>query len=137
MPGSDVQRANVEALRHLYDEWGRGNFSPRFEVYAPDFEWGWSDEFPGMSGVSRDPEARSSRLREWLSPWEDWRCAAEDYVTSGQLVVVLARYSGRGKESGAAVNTEGAHLWTMRDGKAIRLEIFSSRARALAAAGLT
>jgi hypothetical protein len=35
------------------------------------------------------------------------------------------------------VDTPGAHLWTLRDGKVIRLEIFSSRIKALEAAGLT
>jgi ketosteroid isomerase-like protein len=33
-------------------------------------------------------------------------------------------------------DTHGAHLWTFREGKAIRLEVFSSRERALEAAGL-
>jgi ketosteroid isomerase-like protein len=131
-----VKRANVEVLRPVYAEWGRGNWRPRFEFYADEMEWGWSEEFPDR-GVSRDPEERSGRLREWLSPWEDWRCEAERFVPAGELVVVLTRYTGRGKESGASVDTEGAHLWTLRDGKAIRLEVFSSRAKALNAAGLS
>jgi ketosteroid isomerase-like protein len=132
-----VGRANVEALRPVYEEWGRGNWRPRFDVYAPDYEWGWSEEFPGLEGVSSDPEVRSRRLREWLSPWEEWRCEAEEYVSAGELVVVLTRYTGRGKESGVSVDTKGAHLWTMRDGKAVRLVVFSSRSKALEAAGLS
>jgi uncharacterized protein len=131
------EEANVEALRPVYQEWGQGNWRPRFDVYAPDFEWGWSEEFPGgLRRPSRDPETRSHRLREWLSPWRDWRCQAEDFVATGEFVVVLCRYTGRGKESGVEVDTQGAHLWTMRDGKAIRLEVFSTRQRALDAAGL-
>ncbi len=51
-------------------------------------------------------------------------------------MVVLARYTGRGKGSGVDVDTEGAHVWTLRDGKAVRLEIFADRARALQAVGL-
>ena len=51
-------------------------------------------------------------------------------------VVVLTRYTGRGRGSGAAVDTQGAHLSTLRDGKVIRLEIFSSHSTALEAAGL-
>jgi uncharacterized protein len=131
-----VQEGDLAALRGVYAEWGQGNWSPRFDVYADDMEWGWSDEFPGLAGVSPDPQERSRRLREWLSPWEDWRCEAEEYVTSGDFVVVLTRYTGRGKESGVSVDVQGAHLWTMRDGRAVRLEVFSSRERALAAAGI-
>jgi uncharacterized protein len=132
-----VQQSNVEALRPVYEEWGRGNWTPRFDVYADDLEWGWSDEFPGLAGVYRDPELRNRRLREWLSEWDEWRCEAKDFVAKGDHVVVLTRYAGRGKGSGAVVDTEGAHLWRMRGGKAIRLEVFSSRGRALAAAGVT
>jgi ketosteroid isomerase-like protein len=80
---------------------------------------------------------RNERLHAWLSPWEDWRCEAEDFLLHGDQVVVLARYRGRGKGSGVDVNTEGAHVWTMRDGKVIRLVIFANRATALAAAGLS
>ncbi len=52
-------------------------------------------------------------------------------------MVVLTRYRGRGKGSGATVDTKDAHLWTMRAGRAIRLEVFADRARALATVGLS
>ena len=42
--------------------------------------------------------------------WEDWRCEAQDYVVQGQYVVVLTRYRGRGKGSGAIVDKEGPTL---------------------------
>jgi ketosteroid isomerase-like protein len=131
-----VSTDNVELLRPIYDEWSRGNWEPRFVVYAPDMEWGWSDEFPG-AGVARDDEDTSERLRQWLSGWQDWRCEAERFVAEGDTVVALTRYRGRGKTSGAAVDTEGAHVWTFRDGKVIRLVVYSSRERALRDAGLT
>jgi ketosteroid isomerase-like protein len=131
-----MSEENVDALRPVYEEWGRGNFRPSSDAYGPDLEWGWSDEFPDSHGVFRDPERRSSRMLEWLSQWEDWRVEAEEYISAGKSVVVLCRYTGRGKESGVAVNTTGAHLWTMRGGRPVRLEIFSSREKALEAAGL-
>jgi len=34
------------------------------------------------------------------------------------------------------VDVLGAHNWSFRDGQAVRMEIFSSRERALAAAGI-
>ena len=126
---------NVELLRPVYEEWARGNWRPHPSVYADDMEWGWSDEFPEVSGVWRGEE-RSDRLRQWLSGWEDWRCEAESYVAEGEVVVALTRYSGRGKVSGAAVDVQGAHVWTFRDRKVVRLIVWSSREAALADAGL-
>jgi ketosteroid isomerase-like protein len=131
-----MSQRNVDALREIYVEWARGNFLPRFDVYAPEMEWGWSEEFPGLEGVGPDPVDRSDRLRQWLSGWEDWRCEAERFIPHGDVVVVVARYRGRGKVSGAAVDTTGAHVWTLRDGQVVRLEIFSSPPKALAAVGL-
>ena len=131
-----MSQDNVDAIRHVYEEWGRGNWRQKFDVYDPEMEWGWSEDFPGLAGVYHDPAERNARLREWLSPWEDWRCEAEDFVVHGDHVVALCLYHGRGKGSGVTVDREGAHLWTMRDGKAIRLEVFADRAKALAAVGL-
>jgi ketosteroid isomerase-like protein len=129
-----MSQRNVDALRPIYDEWARGNFRPRFDVYAPEMEWGWSDEFPGLERVAIDPADRSVRLEEWLSEWDDWRCEAEEYIAEGESVVVLTRYRGSGKESGASVDTTGAHVWTLRDGMVVRLEVYSNREKALEAA---
>ncbi len=126
----------LDLLREVYEHWGRGDWSPRFAFYADDFEWGWSPEFPGLAGVFCDTETPNPRLRTWLSPWERWTCEAEDYVEAGEDVVVLARYHGVGKGSGATVDVEGAHVWRIVDGRAVRLEIFATRASALAAVGL-
>jgi ketosteroid isomerase-like protein len=118
-------------LEEIYRHWGAGDWTPRFELYAEDFEWGWSDEFPGIAGVYHDTETPNSRLLSWLCEWESWTCEAEDYVRFGGVVVVLTRYRGRGRGSGAEVDVEGAHVWTLRAGKAVRLEVFADRQRAL------
>jgi uncharacterized protein len=123
-------------LDDVYRHWGQGDWTPRFEFYADDFEWGWSSEFPGIDGVYRDTETPNSRLRSWLSPWDHWYCEAEEYIQQGDVVVVLARYRGRGKGSGVAIEREGAHVWKLRDGEAVRLEVFADRDRALRESGI-
>ena len=89
-----MQDEDVDAIRRVYDEWSRGNWRPRFEIYDDAMEWGWSDEFPGLSGVYYDPAERNERVQEWLHGWEDWRCEAEELVVHGDQVVALCRYSG-------------------------------------------
>jgi hypothetical protein len=37
---------NADLIRPIYEEWSRGSWRPRFDVYHPHMEWGWSDEFP-------------------------------------------------------------------------------------------
>jgi uncharacterized protein len=123
-------------LEDVYAHWRQGDWSPRFEFYAPEMEWGWSDEFPGLAGVHHDTRTPNPRLLAWLCGWETWTCEAEEYVERGDTVVVLTRYRGRGRGSGVEVDVEGAHVWQLRDGKAVRLEVFAARERALREAGV-
>jgi ketosteroid isomerase-like protein len=53
---------------------------------------------------------------------------------SGEQIVVVVRSEARGRASGAEVAGQIAHLWTLRDRRAIRFEAFRSREAALAAA---
>jgi ketosteroid isomerase-like protein len=123
--------SNVDLIRPIYEEWGRGNWRPRFDVYDPNMEWGWSDEFPGLAGVYEDHEDPNPRLLAWLSGWEHWRAEADEFLDFGDQVVVLATYHGRGRGSGVEISQEGAHVFELRDGKVVRLEIFATRAKAL------
>lgn len=122
---------NVDLIRPIYEEWGRGNWNPHFEAYDPEMEWGWSDEFPDLAGVFTDGRSPNPRLRAWLSGWEHWRAEADDYLEFGDYVVVLATYRGTGKGSGVEIAQEGAHVFKVRDGKVVRLEIFADRERAI------
>ena len=48
----------------------------------------------------------------------------------------MARLIGRGKSSGAAVERTWAYVWTVKDGKALRMDGYDNRDEALEAAGL-
>jgi uncharacterized protein len=126
-----VARGNADLIRPLFEEWGRGNWRPRFGVYHEHMEWGWSDEFPGLGGVCEDERNPNPRMRAWLREWEDWRAEADEFLELGDYVVVLTSYHGRGKVSGAEVHQKGAHVFKLRDGQVVRLEIFADRQRAI------
>jgi hypothetical protein len=52
------------------------------------------------------------------------------------LVLVFLRVGGSGQASGAGFEIRIAHVWTLRDGLAVRGEGFGDRAEALKAAGI-
>ena len=70
---------------------------------------------------------------------EDYRMTPEEFIDAGSdQVLVFSREGGRGRGSGAEVVTQPtAHLWTIRNGKAIRLRSYWERSEALKAAGLS
>ena len=52
-------------------------------------------------------------------------------------VLVTIRFRGRGRSSGAEVETSFHEVYTLRDGKVLRIHEYEDRADALAAVGLT
>ena len=123
--------SNADLIRPIYEEWSHGNWRTRFDAYDPHMEWGWSDEFPDLDGVIEDLRDPNPRLHSWLSGWEHWRVEVDDYLELGDHVVALVTYHGRGRSSGVEVHQEGAHVFELRAGKVVRLEIFANRERAM------
>jgi ketosteroid isomerase-like protein len=56
---------------------------------------------------------------------------------AGDQVVEVIRLSARGKGSGVPLDRLDAMVWSLRDGKAVRLDYFGSRTEALEAVGLS
>jgi ketosteroid isomerase-like protein len=76
--------------------------------------------------------------REFPSAWKDLRIEANEYrQLDSERLLVLACVSGRGKTSGLKVETNGASLLHVRDGKATKIVNYSDRERALADLGLS
>jgi hypothetical protein len=78
--------------------------------------------------------------RSFLHAFKDFRAEAEEYrEIDGERVLVPLRNIGRGKVSGlelVQIQTMGANLFYLRDGKVTRLVTYMDRDRALADLGL-
>jgi ketosteroid isomerase-like protein len=61
----------------------------------------------------------------------------QEFFERGDQIVVFALVRSRPRGSNAVVENRIGHVWTMRDGKAVRLQIFPEREKALEAAGLS
>jgi ketosteroid isomerase-like protein len=74
---------------------------------------------------------------EWLGAWDDFKTDAEEFFDLGSEVLVLSEFRGRGKASGMPIEAMlGAALFSLHDGKVVRLGSYTDRAAALKAAGL-
>jgi ketosteroid isomerase-like protein len=69
--------------------------------------------------------------------FEELRLDPQEFVDAGDRVAVRLRYFGRGKGSGAELDTEMYHqVTTFRQGTMVRIEYVTSWAQALEAAGI-
>ena len=121
----------LEKLKKLYEEWAAGDYSST-EIFAPDMTM----ETYGMGDPMRSEsyEEFVDVMRDWLRAWErPIVVEPEEFIQAGDRILVLIRWSGRGKGSGATVEAEGAHLWTFRDGLVIHYGVYRDRDEARAA----
>ena len=129
---------NVEVIRRVYDAW-IGRRPGALDLLAPDIEVHPDPEafWVGVNRVYRGHEGLSDYLRAVYEAFEDYRPEVEDFLEVEDQVVTLAIEHGTGRDSGAEVRSERtAHVWTMREGKAVRLDLYLDRDRALDAVGL-
>lgn len=131
-----MSEENVEIVRRGYEQ-----FSATGRVDAelawPDFVWdmsnfhGWPERqaYEGVSGTE-------AFLHDWTAAWDDWELEVEALQDPGDKVVGLVRQRGRSRSAGMLVEMSFAQVWTLRDGKQTRMEMFSDRDEAFRAAGL-
>jgi ketosteroid isomerase-like protein len=134
---------NVEILRRLYAE---TTLDPRTvrpelleEFIDPEIEWTGPREFPDLGETHHGYEGIASYVAKIAEAIDEYRMAPERFIDVGDdRVLVFSREGGRGKGSGAEVQTHlTAHLWTLKNGRAVRMQSYWERADALEAVGLT
>jgi ketosteroid isomerase-like protein len=140
--------SDIDVLRDLYSAFNDRDIERLLEAFDPwieiepteDLEYAalllrvLGPRFVILSGGYRGlDEVR--RLFESVWQISDWfRVEPEDYVAVADRVVVPLRLQARAEATGIEGEAVTAHLWKMRDGKAVRLQVYASRSDAIAAA---
>jgi ketosteroid isomerase-like protein len=130
-----VSQADIETLRVGYEAVSRGDWDAATRFAHPEFELRTADRVPNP-GTYRGPEEVRRFFEDLFAPFEEVGIEPEEFFERADQIVafVLTRFRPAG--SSAVVENRIGHLWTMREGKAMRLEIFPRREDALEAAGL-
>jgi ketosteroid isomerase-like protein len=131
-----MSEANTEIVRRGFERFRETlDFDP--QIIAPDFVWdmstfqGWPEQktYAGIEGARRF-------MHDWLDAWDDWELEVETFEDAGDKVVAIVRQHGRAKATGLAVDMHFAMVFTVWDGKQVRMEMYADPAEALAAVGL-
>jgi ketosteroid isomerase-like protein len=131
-----MSEENVEIVRRGYEHW-IATGDPLPEVVHADFVWdmstfrGWPERqtYPGIEGARKF-------MADWGETWEDWEVEVEQYLDAGESVVCIVRQRGRSKATGVAVDMHFGQVWTLRDRREVRMQMYASPEEALEAAGL-
>jgi uncharacterized protein len=126
----------TELVRALYEAINARDYETGFALLDEDFEW-LEPEQTLLSGNHRGFEEVRGAIEAQLEVWDEFTIEPEEFHEVGDRVAVPIRQRARGGSSGVEVEIRIGHLWTVQDGKIIRLEVFPARedARKAALAG--
>ncbi len=124
-------RADVDVVRELYDALGRGDVEAALSGMAPDVVFQTTVE------TQHGRDAVRTWLRATFDALDDFQAVVERVLDAGDgRVLVDVHETARGRSSGLPIEHRFAHLWTVRDGMAVRFQAFTDRAEARRVAGL-
>jgi uncharacterized protein len=132
-----MSRENVELVRRGYAMFARGEVEEVAALFADDADLADA----GGLGIAGTAAGRRSGPAGFLEAtgdvteaFDDYTVEPEEFIDAGDSVVVEVRLSGRGRESGAEMEMNAAHLWTLHDGKVVRGDVYRTADEALEAA---
>jgi ketosteroid isomerase-like protein len=125
-----ARKTNLEIVREMLADYIRGNYEAAVPAFAQDVEVVTSlERFHGHTGVVEEAQ-------RWEEMWLDYRFEVKDLIAAGDKVVLLYYQVGKSKESGVEVEERAGWVYTLREGKIVRVEMFQDRETALLAAGV-
>jgi len=132
-----MSQENVEIVREIYHAVARRDAASAFAVYADDIVWEVSARraivmdraYHGHEGVRRF-------WRDALVAFGEVDLDVEELIDAGDRVVALIREREIGRSSGVPVEASHAAIWTLAEGKVVRMQVFDDRDQAFKAVGL-
>jgi ketosteroid isomerase-like protein len=126
-----VSREDVELVRRAYAH-TQATGQVYAEGFARGFVWdmskfvGWPEQqrYEGVDGAQRF-------LDDWTGAWDEWQMEIQETYDAGDKVVVVVHQQGRARTTGMALSMVFAQIWTIRDGRFTRMDMYSDPSAAL------
>jgi ketosteroid isomerase-like protein len=126
--------SGVEIAARSYDAFARDDLDAVLADLDPQIEWHQAQGLPHGGLYRGVDEVRRNVFepldRDW---WETFTVTPEQFLDAGDEVVVIGRYRGVAKGTGRPLDVPFVHVWTFRDGLAVRFRQFLDTAGWVAA----
>jgi uncharacterized protein len=127
---------NVELVRAAIEAFNRDGIDAIADNVHPEFQ----TTTPSSLSVEPDTYRGPEGLRRWMDAWGDTmdevRFDLDEVIDAGDQVVAVSRLVARSHTTGLELEQAVAFVWTLRDGRAVRLDPYATREEALRAVGL-
>jgi ketosteroid isomerase-like protein len=132
-----MSQENVEIVRDQFAAVNERDFPRAMSHYAEDVVLVVHPDAFTHRGTFKGRDAVGGWFGDWFGTFEPgYHFDLEEMRDLGDVVFLDASHHGRGRTSGVEVHGQTGYLYTVRDGKIVRAELYPSPADALEAAGL-
>ncbi len=127
---------NVAVVDGLYQAFAKGDVPAVLAIMDASIVWNEAENFPysdrnpyiGPDAVLNGVFARIG------AEWEYWNLTnIQLHEMSNNMVLATLRYEAKHKATGKTINSQTAHLWTLKDGKIVAFQQFTDTKQAAAA----
>lgn len=124
---------NIALVQAAIDAFNRADREALHALVSEDFVYDWSRSKGPMKGIYHGREGLDYVLDEQWQIFEEFSMEAHEFIARGNHVVVSNTVRARGR-SGIEVSANSVHVYTLKDGRAVRLTLYQDRSEALSAA---
>ena len=133
-----MSRDNVKVVVGQFEGVNARDFAAVMDAYADDVVLALHGKLRGLGGGGA---VGKKAVGEWFGDWfrtfdSDYRFEIEEARDWDDRVFVVATHRGRGRGSGVPGTFRTAYVYTVREGKVSRVEVWTDRDAALEAAGV-
>jgi ketosteroid isomerase-like protein len=132
-----MSRENVDSVRRGFEAFRRGGVEALLELVDPEFEMTTPPELSLEPSTYRGHAGLRRYFDTFYEVMEEISYEPEEFIDAGERVVVVpVRVAVRGRGTGIVADQRVATVWTLRNGKLVRLHAYATKAEALAAVDL-
>lgn len=121
--------ANLELVRATYEGSSEENGKNLLAALAPDAEWTEAASFPYAGTYKGVENIISGVFNRLATEWTGYNAKVHTFLEDGDRVAAFGIYSGTFNATGKSFSATFAHLYTIKDGKIIRMEQYVDSAK--------
>ena len=134
-----MSHENVETFQRAADAYNAGDFDAVLEAFDPEVEWHavFQVMLGGAATVCRGREEVRDYMRELAEAMVELGLTLDEFRDLGERLVVIGRFGGRGRASGAEIDAPISFLADFKEGRIFRMTDYLDPNKALEVAGLS
>ena len=112
--------SELNKIKAVYEAFAKSDIPGVLGVLSADIAWTEAEGFP-YGGTYHGPKAVLEGVFMRLgSEWIGFAAVPHEFIDGGDTIVVLGKYSGTYKKTNKSFQADFAHVWKLREGKAVR-----------------